>query len=74
MSKEKDTTINELAIMVQTGFNDVTSKMATKIELGEVNKRLDKIDKRLENLEDKQDKEITEIQQRMRTVEAALES
>ena len=45
----KNTTIDELAVMVQKGFNDVTEKMATKIELksmrNEMNERFDKIEK-----------------------------
>jgi hypothetical protein len=60
---KKNITIDELAVMVQKGFNDVTTKMATKTELSvlhnEMNKRFDKIEnlvlashqKRIEKLE-----------------------
>ncbi len=60
---EKNITIDDLAIMVQKGFNDMTEKMVTKIEMEkgfkEVNKRLEKIEnivssdykKRIEKLE-----------------------
>ena len=47
--KNKNVTIDDLAIMVQKGFNDVTKEMATKSELfsmkSEMNKRFDKIEK-----------------------------
>ena len=68
MAKE-NITIDDLAVMVQKGFNDVTSKMTTKVEMkaefDAVNKRFDKIEKliltdhkkRIEKLED----EIKEI-------------
>jgi hypothetical protein len=61
--KNKQTTIDDLAVMVQKGFNEVTKEMATKTELsalrGEMNKRFDKIEnliladhkKRIERLE-----------------------
>jgi len=46
---KKNITIDDLAVMVQKGFNDVTEKMATKIELkimrSEMNERFDKIEK-----------------------------
>jgi hypothetical protein len=48
MSK-KNITINDLVVMVQKGFNDVSSKMATKGDLnelkGEMNQCFDKIEK-----------------------------
>ena len=46
---KKNITIDELAVMVQKGFNEVTRDMATKTELKsfrtEVNNRFDKIEK-----------------------------
>ena len=46
---KKNITIDDLAVMVQKGFNDVTTKMATKTELSalhnEMNQRFDKIEK-----------------------------
>ncbi len=47
MSK-KDVTIDDLAVMVQNGFNDVTERMATKSEM---NKRFDLVDKRFDKIE-----------------------
>lgn len=63
---KKNTTIDDLAIMVQKGFDDVTEKMATKIEMRagfkSINDRLDKLEnKRMEKLEE-----------RMKVIEDAL--
>ncbi len=47
--KKKNVTVDDLAVMVQKGFNDVTDKMATKSEMNlgftKVNDRLEKIEK-----------------------------
>lgn len=47
--KKKNVTIDDLAVMVQKGFNDVTENMATKSEMNlgfkKVNDRLEKIEK-----------------------------
>jgi hypothetical protein len=64
---KKEITINDLAIMVQKGFNEVTENMATKTELnsleGRVNKRFDKIEKLI--LEDYR-KRIERLESEMR--------
>lgn len=46
--KNKNVTIDDLAVMVQKGFSDVTDKMATKLEM---NHRFDLVDKRLDKIE-----------------------
>lgn len=46
--KNKNITTDDLAVMVQRGFNDVTEKMATKSEM---NRRFDLIDKRFDKIE-----------------------
>ncbi len=47
--KKKDVTIDDLAVMVQKGFNDVTENMTTKSELkfleSKMDKRFDRIEK-----------------------------
>lgn len=45
---KKDVTINDLAVMVQKGFNEVAEKMATK---SEINHRFDLVDKRFDKIE-----------------------
>ena len=78
--KKKNVTIDQLAVMVQNGFSDVSSKMATKVELQKglegVNKRLDKVDNRLDRIEDilleKHDEEIKSLKARVRILENAL--
>ena len=44
----KNVTIDDLAVMVQKGFDDVTDKMATKSEM---NHRFDLADKRFDKIE-----------------------
>ena len=60
---KKNVTIDDLAVMVQKGFDDVTTKMATKTELSalhnEMNKRFDSVvtkaemNRRFDGLEDR---------------------
>ena len=45
---KKNITIDDLAVMVQKGFNDITEKMPTKSEM---NKHFEQVDKRLDNIE-----------------------
>ena len=45
---KKNVTIDDLAVMVQKGFNDIGTKMALK---GEVNARFDAMDKRFDKIE-----------------------
>lgn len=51
---KKNVTVDDLAVMVQKGFNDITTKMATKTELSalhnEMNKRFEQVDKRLDGM------------------------
>lgn len=47
----KKITIEDLALMVQNGFADVTSKMATKDQVEKIDIRLEKIEKKMDNLE-----------------------
>lgn len=53
-----------------------TNNMATKVEMKEVNKRLDKVDNRLGRIEDvlleKHDEEIKSLKARVRILENAL--
>lgn len=62
----KNITIDELATMVQNGFNDVTEKMATKIDMEAgfkaINERLDKL----------QNDRMTKLEDRMKVIEDAL--
>ncbi len=55
----KKITIEDLAVMVQKGFSDVTEKMATKVDMDlkfdQINKKVDSIDIRLERVEKKMD-------------------
>jgi len=78
--KNRNITTDQLASMVQKGFNDVTTKMATKFEMEsefkEVNKRFDNIDKRLDRIEhtilEKHDDEIKYLKERVSKLENAL--
>ncbi len=45
---KKNITIDDLAIMVQRGFNGIANEMATK---GEMNKRFNSVDERLDKIE-----------------------
>ena len=56
------------AEMVQEGFNDVTSKMATKVEM---EKGCEKVDKRLNRIEG-QSEEIKSLKDRVKVLEDAL--
>ncbi len=56
------------AEMVQEGFNDVTSKMATKVEM---EKGFEKVDKRLNRIEG-QSEEIKSLKDRVKVLEDAL--
>ena len=71
--KKKNTTIDQLAIMVNKGFNEVTDKMATKIELEkgfkEVNRKLDRIENELIG---EHSEEIKHLKERVRKLENAL--
>jgi len=62
----KSVTIEDLAVMVQKGFTDVTEKMATKLDMEagfkEVNERLDKL----------QNDKIEKLEERMQKIENAL--
>ncbi|MDD5433095.1 MAG: hypothetical protein PHE77_00315 [Candidatus Pacebacteria bacterium] len=46
--KKKNITIDDLALMVQKGFTDITENMATK---DETNKHFNSIEKRLDRVE-----------------------
>jgi len=70
---KKNITIDQLAVMVQEGFNDVTSNMATKVEIEkgfkEVNKKLDRIENELIK---EHSEEIKNLKERVRILENAL--
>jgi len=78
MSK-KETTIDDLARMVQKGFENT----ATKDDLVEVNTRLDGMDKRFDKIDTRDhienlllrahDNRIERLEDKMRVVETALE-
>ena len=47
---KKNVTIDDLAVMVQRGFDEITGDMATKSEM---NKRFEQVDKLLDGIESK---------------------
>lgn len=49
---KKNVTIDDLAIMVQKGFNDMTENMATKKQVEHVDKRVEKVELSLTTLKD----------------------
>ncbi len=66
--KKKNITIDDLAVMVQKGFNEVSGKMATRADMNarfnDVNKRFDRIEKLiLENHKRRIEKLETEIKE-----------
>jgi len=71
--KDKKITIGDLAGMVQKGFSDVTTKMATKIEMEkgfkEVNKKLYKIENELIK---EHSEELKNLKERVRILENSL--
>ena len=77
---KKSITIDKLATMVQKGFNEVTDKMATKLEMEngfrKVNKSFDEIDKRLDKIEntilEQYANRIKYLEERVRKLEDAL--
>jgi hypothetical protein len=48
---KKPMTIDDLAVMVATGFNDVTSRMATKDDVTQITGRMDKLEGRMDRLD-----------------------
>jgi len=66
---KKETTIDELAIMVKRGFDGMDRRLDETAKRAEVNKRFDKI----ENILIKQhDEKLAELERRIRTLEEAL--
>ncbi|MFA5169670.1 MAG: hypothetical protein WC420_02975 [Candidatus Paceibacterota bacterium] len=49
--KKKDITIDELAMMVQRGFNETAKKSEMDQRFDGVDRRLDKVEKRLDRIE-----------------------
>lgn len=49
--KGKNITIDELAMMVQRGFNETAKKTDVDMRFDGVDKRLDKVEKRLDRIE-----------------------
>ncbi len=47
----KKTTIEDLARMVANGFNNIESKMATKVQFDAFDKRLTRVEEKLDNIE-----------------------
>jgi hypothetical protein len=87
MTKEKEITIEDLALMVQRGFTEISSKMANKKEMAdgfsEVNGRLEtlehkinQIDRRLFSIEedvvDIKTKKHTRLEERVTLIERKL--
>ena len=77
--KEKKITIDTLAVMVQKGFHEITTKMATKVQVqnlevkvDNLEVKVDKIDNRLKNVEEKLDG-MGDVKSRLKTLEEALE-
>jgi hypothetical protein len=48
---KKPMTIDDLAVMVATGFNDVTSRMATKDDVTQITGRMDKLEGKMDRLD-----------------------
>jgi peptidoglycan hydrolase CwlO-like protein len=59
MAKNKETTIDELATMVQKGFQSMDEKMDKGFE--SVNKRFDRVEGRVVGLESKMDTMVKQI-------------
>ena len=87
MTKEKEITIEDLALMVQRGFSEISGKMATKKEMtdgfNEVNGRLEtlehkvnQIDRRLFSIEEDiaeiKTKKHKELESRVTVIERKL--
>ena len=74
---KKNTTIEDLAVMVKKGFDEVTGSMAQKKDvderLGRIDNRLGKVEDRLENIEKLLLKQhsfkIQELEKRMKRME-----
>ena len=64
--KDFDEKFDDFAAMVQKGFNDVTDKMATKVELQKLRKEMH------DRFDELKDQEIKPLKERMRKVENAL--
>jgi hypothetical protein len=50
-TNKKSMTIDDLAVMVATGFNDVTGRMANKDDVTLITGRMDKLDGRMDKLD-----------------------
>ncbi|MBX4210573.1 hypothetical protein KW783_01225 [Candidatus Parcubacteria bacterium] len=55
MAKKK-VTIDDLAVMVQKGFQEIRSEMATKADILNLEKRFDNLEERLEKVEERLDR------------------
>jgi septal ring factor EnvC (AmiA/AmiB activator) len=73
ISENKKITIDDLALMVAKGFDSVTTNMATKDDLKEVNKKLDDIDYRLGKIESNHERRIDLLEDRMQVVKTYFE-
>lgn len=72
---KKNTTIEDLAVMVKRGFDEVTGTMARKKDVDE---RFDKVEERLENIEKlmlkqhSNEMEIRKLEKRVKKLESLL--
>jgi hypothetical protein len=73
---QKNTTIDQLAAMIQEGFKSTATKADLTALEERVNTRLDGIDGRLDRIENlllaEQKREIEDLKQRMKRLEDAL--
>lgn len=51
MPAKKTTSIEDLARMVANGFNNIESKMATKVQVEVLDKRLVRVEEKIDNIE-----------------------
>jgi len=57
---KKETTLDDLALMVAKGFNEVNERMDKRFD--QVDKRFERIEKRLENIEADLNKKVDKIE------------
>ncbi len=59
--KNKEITINDLAMMVQGGFEEIQKELGKTAKKVEMDKRFDRVDKRLDRIEKRFDRIIQKI-------------
>lgn len=68
----KKITINDLAVMVQNGFNSIHSEMDTRFNL--VDKKFEAVDRRFEQIESRFDKRFDGIDARFERLESRVKN